>query len=199
MDKYAHYSREDLISEIERLKMVQAENDSISSPNKMMVNMIVLRKTISDVLSLLLSTNDEAVIDKALLHILHFFDVDRVYIGIFDEQSSIVDFTHEVTSEGIISMREDLLRQLSKDDIPWWIEQIKAGKDIIIYDTAKMPPVAAAEQHLLELQDVLSLLSFRFRAKERCTVLSAWTLSRNIRTGTPSISKTCGYWPISYP
>ena len=158
MDKYAHYSREDLISEIERLKMVQAENDSISSPNKMMVNMIVLRKTISDVLSLLLSTNDEAVIDKALLHILHFFDVDRVYIGIFDEQSSIVDFTHEVTSEGIISMREDLLRQLSKDDIPWWIEQIKAGKDIIIYDTAKMPPVAAAEQHLLELQDVLSLL-----------------------------------------
>ena len=158
MDKYAHYSREDLISEIERLKMVQAENDSISSPNKMMVNMIVLRKTISDVLSLLLSTNDEAVIDKALLHILHFFDVDRVYIGIFDEQSSIVDFTHEVTSEGIISMREDLLRQLSKDDIPWWMEQIKAGKDVIIYDTAKMPPVAAAEQHLLELQDVLSLL-----------------------------------------
>ena len=148
MDKYTHYSREDLISEIERLKMKQAEGGSISSSNKMMVNMIVLRKTISDVLSLLLSTNDEAVIDKALLHILHFFDVERVYIGIFDEQSSIVDFTHEVTSEGIISMREDLLRQLSKDDIPWWIDQIKAGKDIIIYDTAKMPSVAAAEQHL---------------------------------------------------
>ena len=153
MDKYAHYSREDLISEIERLKKEQVENDSISNSNKMMVNMIVLRRTISDVLSLLLSTNDEVVIDKALLHILHFFDVERVYIGIFDEQSSIVDFTHEVTSEGIISMREDLLRQLSKDDIPWWIDQIKAGKDIIIYDTAKMPPVAAAEQHLLELQD----------------------------------------------
>ena len=159
MDKYAHYSREDLISEIERLKKEQVENDSISNSNKMMVNMIVLRRTISDVLSLLLSTNDEVVIDKALLHILHFFDVERVYIGIFDEQSSIVDFTHEVTSEGIISMREDLLRQLSKDDIPWWIDQIKAGKDIIIYDTAKMPPVAAAEQHLLELQDVLSLLA----------------------------------------
>lgn len=158
MDKYAHYSREDLISEIERLKKEQSENDSIASSNKMMVNMIVLRKTISDVLSLLLSTNDEAVIDKALLHILHFFDVERVYIGIFDEQSSIVDFTHEVTSDGIVSMREDLLRQLSKDDIPWWIEQIQAGKDIIIYDTAKMPAVAAAEQRLLKLQDILSLL-----------------------------------------
>lgn len=160
MDKYTHYSREDLISEIERLKMEQAESDSIANPNKMMVNMIVLRKTISDVLSLLLSTNDEAVIDKALLHILHFFDVERVYIGIFDEQSDIVDFTHEVTSDGIISMREDLLRQLSKDDIPWWMEQIKAGKDIIIYDTSKMPEEAAAEQHLLKLQDILSLMVF---------------------------------------
>lgn len=180
--------------------MVQAENDSISSPNKMMVNMIVLRKTISDVLSLLLSTNDEAVIDKALLHILHFFDVDRVYIGIFDEQSSIVDFTHEVTSEGIISMREDLLRQLSKDDIPWWIEQIKAGKDIIIYDTAKMPPWLRRPNNICwNFKTSSRFWSFRFRAKERCTVLSAWTLSRNIRTGTPSISKTCGYWPISYP
>ena len=167
MDKYTHYSREDLISEIERLKMKQAEGGSISSSNKMMVNMIVLRKTISDVLSLLLSTNDEAVIDKALLHILHFFDVERVYIGIFDEQSSIVDFTHEVTSEGIISMREDLLRQLSKDDIPWWIDQIKAGKDIIIYDTAKMPSVAAAEQHLLKLQDVLSLLALPVSSEGR--------------------------------
>lgn len=155
MDKYAHYSQEDLISEIERLKKEQSESDSTASSNKMMVNMIVLRKTISDVLSLLLSNNDEAVIDKALLHILHFFDVERVYIGIFDEQSSIVDFTHEVTSDGIVSMREDLLRQLSKDDIPWWIEQIQAGKDIIIYDTAKMPAVAAAEQRLLKLQDIL--------------------------------------------
>ncbi|WP_302132988.1 GAF domain-containing sensor histidine kinase [uncultured Parabacteroides sp.] len=158
MDKYAHYSQEDLISEIERLKKEQSESDSTASSNKMMVNMIVLRKTISDVLSLLLSNNDEAVIDKALLHILHFFDVERVYIGIFDEQSSIVDFTHEVTSDGIVSMREDLLRQLSKDDIPWWIEQIQAGKDIIIYDTAKMPAVAAAEKRLLKLQDILSLL-----------------------------------------
>ena len=156
MDKYTHYSREDLISEIERLKMKQAEGGSISSSNKMMVNMIVLRKTISDVLSLLLSTNDEAVIDKALLHILHFFDVERVYIGIFDEQSSIVDFTHEVTSEGIISMRED-----SKTSSHFW--------------------------------------PFRFQAKEECTGLSVWTPSGNIRTGMPSILKTCGYWPISYP
>lgn len=158
MDTYSHYSREDLISEIERLKRERIEDENPTSSNKMMVNMIALRKTISDVLSLLLSTNDNAIIDKALLHILRFFDVERVYIGIFDETSSTIDMTHEVTSAGIISMREDLLRQMSKEEIPWWIEQIEAGNDIIIYDTAKMPEEASAEQRLLELQDILSLL-----------------------------------------
>ena len=158
MDTYAYYSREDLISEIERMKIERTEDELMINSKKMMVNMIVLRKTVSDVLSLLLSTNDNAIIDKALLCILRFFNVERVYIGIFDETSSIIDMTHEVTSAGIISMREDLLRQMSKEEIPWWIEQIEAGNDIIIFDTAKMPKEAAAEQRLLELQDVCSLL-----------------------------------------
>ena len=40
MDKYTHYSREDLISEIERLKMKQAEGGSISSSNCLTQNNI---------------------------------------------------------------------------------------------------------------------------------------------------------------
>lgn len=140
------YTREDLIEE------------NISS-SKVLVNTIALRRTISDVLTLLLSANDNAAIDNALLSILRFFEVERVYIGIFDETCSVVDFTHEVTSDGIISMREDILRQLTDEDIPWWIEQIKTGKDIIIFDTAKMPEEAATEQHMLKLQEVLSLLA----------------------------------------
>ena len=140
------YTREDLIEE------------NISS-SKVLVNTIALRRTISDVLTLLLSANDNAAIDNALLSILRFFEVERVYIGIFDETCSVVDFTHEVTSDGIISMREGILRQLTDEDIPWWIEQIKTGKDIIIFDTAKMPEEAATEQHMLKLQEVLSLLA----------------------------------------
>ena len=87
-------------------------------------------------------------------------------------------------------MREDLLRQLSKDDIPWWIDQIKAGKDIIIYDTAKMPPVAAAEQHLLELQDVLSLLALPVSSEGKVYGFYRFGLRRrSIQTGMPLISK----------
>jgi hypothetical protein len=72
-----------------------------------LANMIDLRKTMSDVLSLLLGAKKNSVIDQALFRILQFFDVDRVYIGTFDEQTHTVDFTNEVTCDGIISMRED--------------------------------------------------------------------------------------------
>lgn len=159
MDKYESYTKEDLIHELERLKKNGISDDDESAyANRMLTNMIVLRKTLSDVLTLLLSSPGNEVIDQALLIILKFFDVDRVYIGIFDETSATVDFTHEVTYGGIISMREDLLRELSEKEIPWWVGKIRAGEDIIILDVSKMPVAAAAEQQLLHLQDVKSLL-----------------------------------------
>lgn len=123
-----------------------------------LANMIDLRKTMSDVLSLLLGAKENSVIDQALFRILQFFDVDRVYIGTFDEQTHTVDFTNEVTCDGIISMREDLLRQLPQDEIPWWYDSIKKGMDIVIHDVSKMPEEAKSEQHLLILQEVSSLL-----------------------------------------
>lgn len=157
--EYANYSKEELIREIRMLKMESySDNPESKYKNRMLTNMIALRKTLSDVLSLLLSSGQSEAIDQALLVILRFFNVDRVYIGNFEEKECIVDFTHEVTHDGVISMREDLLRQLSVEDIPWWIEQIKDGKDIIIPDVEKMPKEAEAEQHLLHLQDVVSLL-----------------------------------------
>lgn len=156
---YADYSREELIREIEILKNeCSSFNDGDLYKNRMLADMIALRKTLSDVLSFLLKSEQNEAIDQALLIVLKFFKVDRVYIGIFDEEKNMVDFTHEVTHEGVVSMREDLLRQLSIEEIPWWIEQIKRGKDIIISDVEKMPLEASAEQHILRLQDIVSLL-----------------------------------------
>ena len=157
---YANYSREELIREIEILKNESSSfNHGDLYKNRMLTGMIALRKTLSDVLSLLLRSEQNEAIDQALLIVLKFFKVDRVYIGIFDEEKCMVDFTHEVTHEGVVSMREDLLRQLSTEDIPWWIEQIKEGKDIIIPYVENMPQEAVAEQHLLRLQDIVSLLA----------------------------------------
>lgn len=161
MDTYDHCSREELIEEIKRLKTAQNifhGKKKSKEDNPILSNMIALRKTMSDVLTLLLRSDQEMVIDQALLLILKFFDVDRVYIGNFEEKDCMVDFTHEVTSEGIISMREDLLRRLSETDIPWWMQNMKNGNDMIVGDVSQMPPEAAKEQYLLQLQDIKSLL-----------------------------------------
>lgn len=161
MDPYEHCSREELIEEIKRLKTAQnifQGKKKLNENNPILSNMIALRKTMSDVLTLLLRSDQDMVIDQALLLILKFFDVDRVYIGNFEEKDCMVDFTHEVTSEGIISMREDLLRRLSETDIPWWMQNMKNGEDMVIGNVSQMPPEAEKEQYLLQLQNIKSLL-----------------------------------------
>ena len=156
---YANYSREDLIREIEILKAQGTSvNDEKIYQSRFLNNAVALRKTFSEVLSLLITPSQKDIIDKSLLTILRFFNVDRVYIGNFDNDKPTFDFTHEVTSQGTISMREDLLVGLPKADYAWWIKTIREGKDIIIRDTNNMPGEAAAEQNILKVQEILSLL-----------------------------------------
>ena len=142
---YANYSREDLIREIEILKAQGTSvNDEKIYQSRFLNNAVALRKTFSEVLSLLITPSQKDIIDQSLLTILRFFNVDRVYIGNFDNDKPTFDFTHEVTSQGTISMREDLLVGLPKADYAWWIKTIREGKDIIIRDTNNMPEEAAA-------------------------------------------------------
>ena len=156
---YANYSREDLIREVEILKAQGTSvNDEETYQSRFLNNAVALRKTFSDVLSLLITPSQKDIIDQSLLTILRFFNVDRVYIGNFDNDKPTFDFTHEVTSQGTISMREDLLVGLPKADYAWWIKTIKEGKDIIIRDTDNMPEEAAAEQQILKVQEIVSLL-----------------------------------------
>ena len=156
---YANYSREDLIREIEILKAQGTSvNDEKIYQSRFLNNAVALRKTFSEVLSLLITPSQKDIIDQSLLTILRFFNVDRVYIGNFDNDKPTFDFTHEVTSQGTISMREDLLVGLPKADYAWWIKTIREGKDIIIRDTNNMPGEAAAEQNILKVQEILYLL-----------------------------------------
>ena len=156
---YANYSREDLIREIETLKAQGSSvNDEKIYQSRFLNNAVALRKTFSEVLSLLITPSQKDIIDQSLLIVLSFFDVDRVYIGKFENYGSTFDFTHEVTSQGVISMREDLLVDMPKEEFPWWIKTISEGRDIVINDVAKMPEEAIAERNIISAQDVVSLL-----------------------------------------
>ena len=136
-----------------------SNNDVDYKGDNFLENLISLREIMSKILKILINFEQGAAIDHALLKVLEFFDVDRVYIGILDEKERMVDFTNEVTCDGILSMREDLLRRLHTEDVPWWIKKISNGEDIILNDIESMPVEACAEHELLKIQNVQSLIS----------------------------------------
>lgn len=185
---YANYSREDLIREIEMLK---AEDSSVNVEktykNRMLTNAIALRKTFSDVLALLMRPGQKHLIDQSLLVILKFFDVDRVYIGNFEENKPTFNFTHEVTCQGIISMREDILTEMPQEDFPWWIKTIREGTDIIINDIDYMPAEAVAEQNILRVQNIVSLLAIPIFHEGATNSFIGLDCVRQKRTWTPWI------------
>lgn len=136
---------------------MELENDFPHNSQEGLKQLVALRKCINDVLSSLQTFNDGSI-DQALLKIRAFYDVDRVYIGIFGD-NQLMDFMHEVTRKGIISKREKLLRKLPLKDIPWWTKKISNSESIIISDVKSMPANASREQELLQMQDILSTLS----------------------------------------
>lgn len=184
--RYINYSREELIAEIKRLKADPAQTALRTPPAEAsrltLPRMSELRKTLSDVLRLLLGSDQSSAIDEALLVILKFFAVDRVYIGNFDPDKRLIDFTHEVTREGILSMREEMLRELSEEDIPWWIENIQLGNDIIICDVEKMPAAARREQAMLQSQGCLSILTLPVFHKGKINGFIGFDSVRDYRT-----------------
>lgn len=158
MDKYNNFSKDDFIREIDRLNH---QIDAITKVNPdeslLLKNMISLRQSITDVLTILINT-DSQIVDEALLRILDFFHADRVYIAIYDELDQMIDFTHEVTTEGITSKREELLRRIPIKDFPWWTKNVIEKEELIVDDVNAMPKEAAIEKKILEAQDIKSLL-----------------------------------------
>lgn len=118
-----------------------------------------LRQTVSEVVSILLQSHRTKIIDEALFLILKQFNVDRVYIGLLSYKAKTLDLTHEVTTEGIYSFKDEILTHVSLQKIPWWVEKIKQNQDIIINNVELMGPEAAPEQKILRQQDIYSLLA----------------------------------------
>ncbi|MDD2952392.1 MAG: ATP-binding protein [Parabacteroides sp.] len=118
-----------------------------------------LRETVLEVLSILLQSHRTKIIDDALYLILKYFEVDRVYIGILSHKAHTLDITHEVTTQGVYSFKEEILTQIPLQAIPWWIEKIKQNQDIIINNVELMSPKSSREQELLRQQDIYSLLT----------------------------------------
>lgn len=149
--KYSQLSREELIRLLETRDKEQKANVNRTSsgfPN--------IKRIISEVLVLLFN-EEEQPIEKSMRLLLNFFDADWGYVAIFEEDGRTADFPCEVMSEWVEVPKEDH-SELTYETIPWIMDTVKAGRDIIMCSMEDLPPEAHVDRQLLEIQRLESML-----------------------------------------
>lgn len=112
------------------------------------------------------STDQAAAIREGMSLIGTRFGASRVYVFEYAADGATMSNTHEWCAPGV-SHQIQILQGLPTADFPWWTAKLRAGEDICIPDVSAMPPEAAAEQAILEVQDIQSLLVLPLWARDR--------------------------------
>ena len=114
------------------------------------------KQTISEVL-ILLFNEEKHPIESSLSLLLEFCDADWGYVAIFEEDSHIAYFPYEATNPKIKIPKDDR-DKLSYSTMPWIINTIKSGCDIILSNINNLPEEAYTDRLLLEEQQLKSML-----------------------------------------
>lgn len=149
--RYQHLSREELIRLLEDRDAAPAQEKTASSekdPN--------IKRIISEVLVLLFNEEDNPI-GKAMRLLLDFFDADWGYVAIFEEDSLMADFRCEVMSPWVEVPKENLTK-LTYQTIPWIMDNVKSGKDLVFHNIQDLPPEAHIDKLLFEEQRLKSML-----------------------------------------
>lgn len=152
MGAYDHLSKDELIRLLE-----ERDRSTVVSSGRVPNEEGRIKQIISDVLMLLFSSEKKESIDRALHLLMEYFDTDWVYVATFDKERKVAQFLYEVTSPWVHTTKEDA-SELSSDTIPWMIDTILRGEDIVLADIDRLPPEADVDRALLEEQGLLSML-----------------------------------------
>jgi PAS domain S-box-containing protein len=98
----------------------------------------------------------DTILDLSLARTGQFMEVDRSYLFQFSEDGNRMSNTHEWCAPGISSQIE-LLQDLRVDEFKWIVEELRKGRNINLFSLDQLPPEAAPEKHILELQEIKSL------------------------------------------
>ncbi len=117
-----------------------------------------LEQAVSSMASQFLASPDiDTAIDATLGDIGELRGVSRAYLFRFSDDGATMDNTHEWCAPGV-TPQIDNLHDLPTDMFPWWMKRLSSGEAIHVRDVSTMPPEAAAEQEILESQDIKSVL-----------------------------------------
>ncbi len=123
-----------------------------------MNNTTGIKQVISEIVSLLFKSDKKETIDKALKLLLDFFEVDWIYVAVFEPQQHTAHFLYESTSEWV-KISKEKSSKLSYETIPWMIDTLTSGKDIIIHNIDDLPKDAHSDRELFQQQGLKSLMA----------------------------------------
>ena len=115
-----------------------------------------IKRIISEVLAMLFNEENKPI-EKAMNLLLDYFNADWGYVAIFEEDGFSANFTCEVMSSWVKIPKDDR-NKLTCDTIPWIIDTVKAGHDIVLGDIAGLPAEADIDKILLTKQQLKSML-----------------------------------------
>ncbi|TVQ07296.1 MAG: PAS domain S-box protein [Bacteroidetes bacterium] len=115
------------------------------------------------------SDNMDELVAGALKKAGVFFGVSRSYIYRFKPDGENYKLAYEWCASGIRPTPEEIRKETSFTDFPWWYKQISGNIIVIIADTDQMPAEAMKEKQALLSMNVKSLVSFPVTDKEVIT------------------------------
>lgn len=118
------------------------------------------QKLVSEISSDFVSSNQinfDEKINGLLGRIGQFFQIDRSYIFLIDNESNMLSLTHEWRLNGI-EKENDYIKSFSWDSDLWFINQLKTKKLVFIADVNKLPEEAETEKNIMNKHGIKSNL-----------------------------------------
>jgi len=97
----------------------------------------------------------DSAINRGLRAITEFFKVDRCTIGLFSQDRTLLVRAFEYVAAGA----EPAPESISKEQMPWYLEQLIQGNPVIFSRVADLPPEAEKERQICVLKSMKSVLS----------------------------------------
>lgn len=130
---------------------------------------LALQTIITDIKSRLLMI-DSSELDREINAVLEelgrYFNVDRAYLFLVDDDYKTMHNSHEWCAEGIDSQRESL-QNVKTEFVPWKMNKLFAFETINIANVDKMPPEAREDQKVFQFLNLKSLLILPLIACQR--------------------------------
>lgn len=102
-------------------------------------------------------------IKRGLSLITEFFNADRCSIGLFTEDQTKLELIFEYVTPGA----EPAPDSISREQMPWYLDQLIQGNPVIFSRVEDLPPEAEKERRICQLKSMKSVLSIPLRGGGR--------------------------------